>query len=160
MSKLPQKSFEMVSLVDPRRADSDSMFSLPLLERQLVMYISTEQFALPFDLESVPVVTKEEADAQALRALTEMIPVEAPSAAEKPKAVSKESGPIESGSQKYSQALSQVPEFKDFGALLKSSLKPAELTEKETEYAVIAVKHIFQNHIVLQVQTLPLLKGC
>ena len=124
------------------------------------MYISTEQFAQPFDLTSVPVVTKEESDAQALRALTEMIPTEAPVAAEKPKAASKESGPVESVSQKYSKTLSEVPEFKGFGPLLKSSLKPVELTEKETEYSVVAIKHIFQDHIVLQVQTLSLWRDC
>ena len=120
-----------------------------------MMYISTEQFIKPFDLTSVPVITKEEYDAQALRALTEMIPVEAPTAVEKPKAAAKEMGLVESGWQKYSKILSDVPEFKGFGPLLKSSLKPAELTEKETEYAVTAVKHIFQDHIVLQVQSPP-----
>jgi coatomer protein complex subunit gamma len=97
MSKLPRNLFETVSLLNSRNTDLDSMFSLPILERQLVMYISTEQFAQPFDLNGVPVVTKEESDAQALRALTEMVPAEAPVAAEKPKATSKESGPIESG---------------------------------------------------------------
>jgi coatomer protein complex subunit gamma len=122
-----------------------------MLERQLVMYISTEEFAKPFDLSVVPVITQEESDAQALRALTEMVPVEAPVAADKPKVASSEPGPVESGWQKYSKTLSEVPEFKGFGPLLKSSLKPVELTEKETEYAVTAIKHIFQDHVVLQV---------
>ena len=128
----------------------DSMFSLPALEHQLVLYISTEKFTQPFDLTAIPVITKEESDAQALRALTEMTP--GPTiAAEKPKAGVEPSAPIESVSQKYAKAISEVPEFKDFGAVLKSSLKPVELTEKETEYAVTAVKHIFSQHIVLQV---------
>jgi coatomer subunit gamma len=129
---------------------SDSTFSLPTLEHQLVLYISTEKFTQPFDLSSIPVITKEESDAQALRALTEIAP--GPTiAAEKPKAAAQPSAPVESASQKYANALREVPEFKDFGAVLKSSLKPNELTEKETEYAVTAVKHIFQEHIVLQV---------
>jgi coatomer subunit gamma len=126
------------------------MFSLPALERSLVLYISTEKFTQPFDLTTIPVITKEESDAQTLRALTEMTP--GPTlVAEKPKAGVEPSAPVESVSQKYAKALSEVPEFKEFGAILKSSLKPVELTEKETEYAVTAVKHIFQEHIVLQV---------
>ena len=126
------------------------MFSLPALERSLVLYISSEKFAQPFDLTVIPVITKEESDAQTLRALTEMTP--GPTlAAEKPKPGAEPSAPVESVSQKYAKTLSEVPEFKEFGAILKSSLKPAELTEKETEYAVTAVKHIFQEHIVLQV---------
>lgn len=120
------------------------------MEHQLVLYISTEKFTEPFDLAAIPVITKEESDAQALRALTEMTP--GPTiAAEKPKVGVEPSEPIASVSQKYAKAISEVPEFKEFGALLKSSLKPVELTEKETEYAVTAVKHIFEEHIVLQV---------
>lgn len=125
------------------------MYSLPALEHSLVLYISTEKFTQPFDLSAIPVITKEESDAQALRTLTEITP--GPTiAAEKPKTAAQPSAPIESASQKYAKTLSEVPEFKDFGAVLKSSLKPIELTEKETEYAVTAVKHIFQDHIVLQ----------
>jgi len=41
------------------------MLSLPILERQLVGYISTEEFAKSFDLSVVRVITKEESDAQA-----------------------------------------------------------------------------------------------
>jgi len=126
------------------------MFSLPALEHQLVMYISTEKFTQPFDLSSVAVVTKEESDAHALRALTETTP--GPTiAAEKPKAAAQPTAPTESASQKYAKTLGAIPEFKDFGTVLKSTLKPIELTEKETEYAVTAVKHIFQSHIVFQV---------
>ena len=113
-----------------------------------MVYIATENFAKPFDLSGIPVITKEESDAQALRALTEMTPV--PTVAEKPSA--DPSVPVELASQKYAKAIAEIPEFKDFGSLLKSSLKPIELTEKETEYAVTAVKHVFQEHIVLQVR--------
>jgi len=130
-------------------SDLDVMFSLPALEHSLVLYLSAENFTQPFDLSGIPVITKEESDAQALRALTEMTPVPKVAAAEKPGA--EPAAPVESVSQKYAKAISEIPEFKDFGTLLKSSLKPVELTEKETEYVVTAVKHIFQEHIVLQV---------
>ena len=130
-------------------SDLDVMFSLPALEHSLVLYLSAENFTQPFDLSGIPVITKEESDAQALRALTEMTPVPKVAAAEKPGA--EPAAPVEPVSQKYAKAISEIPEFKDFGTLLKSSLKPVELTEKETEYVVTAVKHIFQEHIVLQV---------
>jgi coatomer subunit gamma len=126
------------------------MYSLPALERQLVVYISAESFTTPFDLGLIPIITKEEADAQTLRALTEMTP--GPTlAAEKPKAAVQPSVSMEANSQKYAKALSEVPEFKDFGPILKSSVKPIELTEKETEYSVTALKHIFPEHIAIQV---------
>jgi coatomer subunit gamma len=128
------------------------MFALPALEHQLVLYISTEKFTQPFDLGSIPVISKEESDAQSLRALTE--PTLGPITAEK-KTSTQPSAPSEPTSQKYAHTLSQVPEFKDFGVVLKSSFKPVELTEQETEYAVTAIKHIFQEHIVFQVHSSP-----
>ncbi|KAM0949878.1 putative clathrin/coatomer adaptor, adaptin-like, coatomer/calthrin adaptor appendage [Dioscorea sansibarensis] len=49
----------------------------------------------------------------------------------------------------YEKLLSSIPEFSSFGKLFKSSA-PVELTEAETEYAVSAVKHIFDSHVVFQ----------
>ncbi|XP_074333279.1 coatomer subunit gamma-like [Apium graveolens] len=49
----------------------------------------------------------------------------------------------------YEKLLSSIPEFSSFGKLFKSST-PVELTEAETEYAVNAVKHIFDEHVVFQ----------
>jgi len=42
------------------------MFSLPALEHSLVMYVTSEgkdTFATPFDLSKIPVVSREQADA-------------------------------------------------------------------------------------------------
>lgn len=50
----------------------------------------------------------------------------------------------------YAEQLAAIPEFSDFGPLFKSSNKPIELTESETEYVVHCVKHTFANHIVFQ----------
>ncbi|CAL5420582.1 unnamed protein product [Camellia sinensis] len=49
----------------------------------------------------------------------------------------------------YEKLLSSIPEFSSFGKLFKSSA-PVELTEAETEYAVNAVQHIFDRHVVFQ----------
>ncbi|KAI6031337.1 coatomer subunit gamma [Pisolithus microcarpus] len=50
----------------------------------------------------------------------------------------------------YLQQLAEVPELTEYGPVLNSSAKPAQLTESETEYQVACVKHIFKEHIVFQ----------
>jgi coatomer protein complex subunit gamma len=50
----------------------------------------------------------------------------------------------------YAAQLAAVPELESYGSVLKSSARPIELTESETEYVVSAVKHIFAEHIVFQ----------
>jgi coatomer protein complex subunit gamma len=46
-------------------------------------------------------------------------------------------------------AINNIPEFAAFGRVFRSS-KPIPLTETETEYVVHCVKHIFDQHVVLQ----------
>ena len=50
----------------------------------------------------------------------------------------------------YSAQLSAIPEFESYGPIFKSSSKPIELTESETEYVVTTVKHVFKEHVVFQ----------
>lgn len=50
----------------------------------------------------------------------------------------------------YVEKLNAIPQFASFGPLFKSS-SPVELTESETEYVVSCVKHVYANHLVLQV---------
>lgn len=45
----------------------------------------------------------------------------------------------------------QVPQFAKYGQLFKSSA-PVQLTEEETEYNIVVVKHVFPEHTVLQFQ--------
>lgn len=60
--------------------------------------------------------------------------------------------PVEDQQSLYTQQLSAVPEFEEYGQVLKSSTKPVELTESETEYVVTCVKHVFKEHVVFQVR--------
>lgn len=65
------------------------------------------------------------------------------------------SGPAPSTAQvqsAYAQQLAEIPEFESYGAVLKSSAKPVDLTESEMEYVVACVKHIFVDHVVFQVR--------
>jgi coatomer protein complex subunit gamma len=138
---------------------NDSLFSLPIFEHQLVMYVTGDDstFSKPFDLGSIPIVTREQAHAEerslkllsadtpTLKAPTTGVPRPAASAASAAEAATS----AVAATQKYAQQLAAVPELKSYGTLLKSSTE-VELTESETEYVVTAVKHIFKEHLVLQ----------
>jgi hypothetical protein len=140
------------------------MFALPYFEHQLVNYVTSDNksaFDTPFDISKIPIVTREQADAEdRTKKLTATTPSlkppkvgptkAAPSAAEAAASAS-------AAAQKYAEELMQIPEMKEFGSVLKSS-PVVELTEAETEYVVSVVKHIFKEHIVLQYEvknTLP-----
>ncbi|OLL24229.1 putative coatomer subunit gamma [Neolecta irregularis DAH-3] len=117
---------------------SDGIYSLPMLESQLVTYISSSNFDQEFNISSIPIISRAEALTESLKAKTRIT-----SAISEPKKQQEEE------KIKYSELLSSVPELKSFGPLLKSSLD-AELTEREMEYVVGAVKHVFQDHLVIQ----------
>ncbi|KAI5781005.1 adaptin N terminal region-domain-containing protein [Peziza echinospora] len=143
----------------------ESTFSLPIFEHQLVMYVTGDAatFATPFDIASIPIVTRAEADAQdrtnKLRSSTVLPTLKPPSTGPSGGSRSGAAGSASvsdqattsaaSQTQKYAVQLASVPELKPYGQLLKSS-KEVELTETETEYVVSAVKHIFKNHLVVQ----------
>ncbi len=131
---------------------------------QLVMYVTAEDkstFDTPFDLAAIPVVTKEQADAEdRTKKLTTVTPtIKAPKTGPTKAAPSstESAASASATAQKYQQELLKIPEFKPYGSVLKSS-SVVELTESETEYVVTVVKHIFKEHIVLQYEvknTLP-----
>ena len=132
------------------------MFSLPILEHQLVMYVTSDNkdtFGTAFDLSKIPVVTREQADAEdRTKKLTTATPtLKAPSAGPKPapRTVAEAAQNASALTEKYTQEFQRIPEIAAFGAVLKSS-PLVELTESETEYVVTAIKHIFKEHIVLQ----------
>lgn len=140
------------------------MFSLPFFEHQLVMYVTSDDkstFEEPFDISKIPVVTREQADAEdRTKKLTATTPtLKAPKAgpAKTPASGAEAAASASAQAQRYAQELMQIPEMKEFGSVVKSS-PVVELTEAETEYVVSVVKHIFNEHIVLQYEvknTLP-----
>ncbi|WEW60558.1 coatomer subunit gamma [Emydomyces testavorans] len=136
---------------------NENMFALATFEHQLVMYVTATDkatFAAAFDMSKVPVVSHEQALAEErTKKLTSATPtIKPPSSASD---LAKQNGAADSAkaaaaaTEKFSEQLMQIPELKAYGALLKSS-PPVELTERETEYVVTAIKHIFKEHIVLQ----------
>ncbi|KAF2105086.1 Coatomer, gamma subunit [Rhizodiscina lignyota] len=155
--RLMEKEGEEGEDMAERFIRNDSMFSLPVLEHQLVMYVtdtSKETFATPFDLSKIPVVTREQADAEdRTKKLTTATPtLKAPSTGPKPTARGAGADAAQNAAaatQQYAAELQKIPEIAAFGGVLKSSLT-VELTESETEYVVSCIKHIFASHIVLQ----------
>ncbi|KAL2161197.1 hypothetical protein VTH06DRAFT_8416 [Thermothelomyces fergusii] len=147
-----------------RFVKNDTMFALPYFEQQLVMYVTSDDrsaFETPFDISKIPVVTREQADAEdRTKKLTATTPSLKPPKTGPTKAAPSAAEAAASASavaQKYAQELMQIPEMREFGSVLKSS-PLVELTEAETEYVVGVVKHIFKEHIVLQYEiknTLP-----
>lgn len=121
------------------------------------MYVTAgdrKTFSNPFDMSTIPIVTREQADAEDRKTkLTSSTPtLKAPSTGPKKEAPSVGADANTTGAagvQRYVQQLLQVPELKGHGGVLKSS-SVVELTESETEYVVSVVKHIFKEHIVLQ----------
>jgi coatomer protein complex subunit gamma len=134
---------------------NDSMFSLPILEKQLVMYVTSEadNFATPFDLSKIPVVTREQADAEERSAkLTAATPtIKAPAVGPKPsaKAGAETAATAAAAAQQYADQLQQIPELASYGGVLKSSAT-VQLTESGTEYVCKAIKHIFKEAVVLE----------
>ncbi|KAI4907923.1 hypothetical protein J4E90_009331 [Alternaria incomplexa] len=134
---------------------NDSMFSLPVLEHQLAMYVSSDSrdtFETAFDITKIPTVSREQADAADLTKKTEGATptLKAPSATKAPsKAGADAAANAASNAQKYATELQKIPELAAHGSVLKSS-DVVELTESETEYVVTAIKHIFKDHIVIQ----------
>ena len=59
------------------------------------------------------------------------------------------SSPKKKGSADAIQILQNIPELASLGRIFRST-KPVPLTESETEYVVECVKHVFEEHIVLQ----------
>uniref|UniRef100_A0A646QGL4 Coatomer subunit gamma n=1 Tax=Hemiscolopendra marginata TaxID=943146 RepID=A0A646QGL4_9MYRI len=107
------------------------------LEKSLHQY-TLEPSEVPFDMKSVPLATQPiTADEQKSSLAPEAIPIS------KPEKV------VVSRQYIFAEQLSNIPEFAALGPLFKSSV-PVLLTELETEYVVQCIKHVFQNHIVLQ----------
>lgn len=129
----------------------DSTFSLGALESRLLSYVSDPGArAQPFDVSSVPKVSREQANAESQRQRPDdALAAVASAAPAADRAPTPSANPSQVQSQ-YAEQLAHVPEFAAYGAPLKSSAKPIPLTESEMEYVVTGVKHVFAEHVVFQ----------
>ncbi|KAK4055614.1 coatomer subunit gamma [Microbotryomycetes sp. JL201] len=130
----------------------ESTFSLDALESSLASYVAEGPAAAsqPFDFTAIPKVSKEQAIENALRARSDAVNSVA-TASDAAGVTAPTAQPSAAETQSlYAKQLAEVPELASYGNVLKSSSKPVELTESETEYVVTCVKHIFTEHIVFQ----------
>ncbi|KAI6251411.1 putative coatomer subunit gamma [Erysiphe necator] len=139
-----------------RFVNNENTYALQSFEHQLVIYVTADNkslFESPFDISTIPIVSKEQADAEdRTKKLTSITPTVKvlDSSPEKAKlSTSQIATSALLATQKSQQELMLIPEIKHFGDVLKTS-SVVELTESETEYVVTAVKHIFKEHIVIQ----------
>ncbi|KAL9960850.1 hypothetical protein ACROYT_G034355 [Oculina patagonica] len=112
------------------------------LERALYAYVKDASHTAPFDLKTVPLATTP---------MQDQVVKPGKTAIETPSAPTKASAPVAATRQDvYAEQLAAIPQFSKLGPLFRSSPKPVELTESETEYVVNCVKHVFNDHIVFQ----------
>lgn len=139
-----------------RFVNNENTYALHSFEHQLVMYVTSDDkslFASPFDISTIPLVSKEQADAEdrnkKLTSITPIIKTLDSSTEKAALSLTQISASTLVATQKSQQELMLIPDIKPFGDVLKTS-SVVELTESETEYVVTAVKHIFREHIVIQ----------
>ncbi|KAF9415898.1 coatomer subunit gamma [Podila epigama] len=142
----------------------DSTYALAYLERQLLAYVSNPDAAdAPFDLSSVPKISRQEEQergAQEQSAVAQTLRGSMSSPAHS-NSTSNGSGshpaatvaPSLDQQAAYAQKLAEVPEFASYGPLFKSSTKPVELTEAETEY-VFNIKNTINDTVLEDVNVL------
>ncbi|EGW35062.1 uncharacterized protein SPAPADRAFT_132247 [Spathaspora passalidarum NRRL Y-27907] len=144
---------------------SDSRYDLYTLENKLVHYLNDEEnFNEKFDIDEVPVISNEEYNSIEYNrkinklenindnsAVTEVEErVKSPTGGEATPGDSLANDLLKQ--QEYSQQLSGVEQFVEYGKLTKSTIEPVYLSERESEIAVSVVKHLFieSKHLVLQ----------
>ncbi|ODV85710.1 hypothetical protein CANARDRAFT_7086 [[Candida] arabinofermentans NRRL YB-2248] len=130
-------------------------YSLPILEQQLSLYVKSNDkssFEYPFDIKTIPTMTEEEAKTAEFKEKTTVYDessIHVDSSKKDKEEKLNESTKEAMLQQQYSHDFAAIPEIAAYGTLLHSSVA-VELTEKETEFVVTAVKHIFENHVVIQ----------
>ncbi|KAH3673144.1 hypothetical protein WICMUC_003867 [Wickerhamomyces mucosus] len=154
LENLDSNKAEVLELAKP-----EYVYDLSALEHKLTTYLSgeTSNFVTPFDIQIVPKYSEGEFRAIELQAKTsklENVTKEKPTHNNhqnkaEPKSTLEASQTNELSKQQYLQELASIPEFESYGPVLHTS-SIVELTEKETEFIVDSIKHIFKEHVVLQ----------
>ncbi|CAR26321.1 ZYRO0B07018p [Zygosaccharomyces rouxii] len=143
-------------------------YDLPSLESKLSSYISSnaDSFQTPFDVTNIRKYTEDEAKAIELKKKQEQLlkghlengSESTPGLEEGSKGEKRDSsyaGPSldehqeDLRSTKYAEELLSMEQIKEFGPLVNSS-RTIDLTDPEAEFVVRGVKHLFNNHAVLQ----------
>lgn len=144
---------------------AEGRYDLSLLESKLSLYLAEQHFDHRFPIAEVPLLTEDELRlveySQKISKLEQL--VEAPEAqADAVEATPEASAALDLvKQQQYEQELHEIPEIQAFGKLAKS-LAPVYLTERENEFVVTAVKHVFADasKVVVQYNVTNTLNNC
>jgi len=129
---------------------AEATFSLAALENELVSYVQDDsRHSAAFDIKSVTRVSRQQAAADVAQSRPSPLSSMQASSSKTPEPSPVPASAAETQSS-YSSQLAGISEFESYGPVLKSSAKPVELTESETEYVVTTVKHVFKEHVVFQ----------
>lgn len=119
------------------------------METQLQTYLADPDHSKPFDISTVPVVSKaqEQQDLQKIK--------QAQSELTSTGGAEETASPVVNLSSLdqqslYAKNMSDIPQLAQLGVLFKSSA-PVSLTESEEEYQITCIKHVFPQHFVFQV---------
>ena len=120
---------------------TDSQLNVPIdnLVSSLQSYLA-EGTNKPFDISTVPKKVKQQAKKKDEKTKNQD---------QTSSHVLSSDSSVHGGSRNYAEKLSKIPELVELGQLLSSS-KSTPLTESETEYTVSCIKHIYEEHVVLQ----------
>ncbi|KAJ3340229.1 Coatomer subunit gamma-2 [Entophlyctis luteolus] len=156
---------DSIGNVSEKFVGAGETFSYPALEIGLANYLAHPELQrAPFDISSVPTVSRaqEEAEKQRQKAAKQesiaalpkpagAVPTTANTAASAKfgGATAAANGSGDSSVNGYAAAMEKIPQLVALGPVFKSS-KVVELTESETEYVVGCIKHVFKNHVVFQ----------
>ncbi|ORX37310.1 adaptin N terminal region-domain-containing protein [Kockovaella imperatae] len=127
----------------------EATFSLATLESELESYVKDNgRHSTAFEISSIPKISREQASAEAASSR----PSALESIASSSKTAEPSPAPVSAAETQssYSAQIAAVPELSSYGPILKSSPRPIQLTESETEYVVSLVKHVFKEHVVFQ----------
>ncbi|TIC10933.1 Coatomer, gamma subunit [Wallemia mellicola] len=136
-----------------RTVKDDSTYSIGALESKLVAYVNDpSSSAQAFDASAIPRVNKEQIRIDTNKAIVNesAMGTSTPDVTQSSSPAPTAAASKEDTTAKYAEQIANIPEFATYGPILQSSSNPVELTERETEYVVSAIKHVFASHIVFQ----------
>eukprot|EP01105_Mastigella_eilhardi_P005847 TRINITY_DN17549_c0_g1_i1.p1 TRINITY_DN17549_c0_g1~~TRINITY_DN17549_c0_g1_i1.p1 ORF type:complete len:915 (-),score=287.02 TRINITY_DN17549_c0_g1_i1:59-2746(-) len=120
------------------------------LQTSLDAYLSGPADA-PFDFASVPTASVAAAKSTAEATLNAVPVIPSPTAVSLEVLVGAAASVVNAmGQSEVAKAIAAIPQFASLGPMWKTSRVAVQLTEKETEYVVSCVKHVFAEHILLQ----------
>jgi coatomer protein complex subunit gamma len=136
----------------------ETVYTWSVLEQSLLSYLADPaSHSSPFNIQSVPVLSKAQELSELSRAKSIQAVAPPPILGQAPggsktsaSSAAQQGGMGVDASSVHAQTFASNPALAVLGPIFKSS-NPVELTEAETEYVLVCVKHVLTSHVVFQV---------